>query len=110
MAKAVAFVISPTALRSHQVEKELFAANGCNACHATEGSKKIGPGLGGIWGTEQQMTDGATAFVDADYVMESILSPQAREVSGYDAQMPSYEGLVDESDIAALTAYVRSLQ
>lgn len=89
--------------------RAVFEANGCGACHSIDGTERIGPSLAGIWGTAQVLRDGSTAVVDAVYVQESVLAPQAREVRGYDAQMPSYDGLVTEEDLAALVAYVKSL-
>jgi len=89
----------------------VFEANGCYACHTTDGTEKIGPSLLGLWGTEQSLEDGSAALMDADYFYESVLQPQARIVSGFvDAAMPSYEGLVTEDDLEALAAYVESLR
>jgi mono/diheme cytochrome c family protein len=88
----------------------VFAEQGCNACHAVDGSVKIGPSLGGLWGTDQELADGSLVRVTEDYVYESILDPQAKVVRGFEsAAMPSYDGLIDEQDLAALVAYLRSL-
>lgn len=90
--------------------RQLFEANGCYACHSIDGTEKIGPSLKGIWATAQRLSDGSTAVVDSAYVIESVLEPQARVVVGYDGQMPSYRGLVSESEAQAIAAYVESLQ
>jgi cytochrome c2 len=90
--------------------KAVFEANGCMACHSIDGSKKIGPSLKGIWGTEQVHADGSTAVMDEDYFKESVLEPQARIVEGYGSAMPSYQDLVTPEELAELAAYVKSLQ
>ena len=90
---------------------ELFEANGCYACHSVDGSKKIGPTLLGVWGQQQLLGDGSSVVVDRDYVYESILNPQAKLAQGYDdVAMPSYEDLLTEDDLSALTDYLETLR
>jgi cytochrome c oxidase subunit 2 len=48
--------------------------------------------------------------VDESYVRESILNPQAKLVAGYQALMPTFQGLVNEESVMALVEYVKSLQ
>ena len=50
------------------------------------------------------------SVVDEDYVRESILQPSAKIVVGYDAVMPSFQGLLREREIQALAEYIKSLQ
>ena len=102
----VADLNSPLAARG----AELFQANGCHACHSLGEDRIIGPGLRGVYGSEQPMADGGTVLADEDYLRQSILEPQARIVAGYPSSMPSYEGLIDEAGLDALVEYLRSLQ
>ena len=44
------------------------------------------------------------------YIRESILSPQAKIVAGYQPLMPSFQGQLTEEQIIDLTSYVKSLQ
>jgi cytochrome c oxidase subunit 2 len=39
-----------------------------------------------------------------------VLHPEARLVRGYKPAMPSYEGLLSESDLDALAEYIRTLK
>ena len=56
------------------------------------------------------MNDGSEIMIDDDYIVESILDPQAKRVAGFDdAAMPSYEGLVSLEEVLALTAYIKGL-
>lgn len=90
---------------------ELFQANGCNACHSLDGERKIGPSLLGIYGATVELNDGSVALIDDEYLVESILQPQAKRVAGYDdAAMPSYEGLVSDDDASALARYIKELR
>jgi cytochrome c2 len=89
----------------------LFAENGCEACHSTGTERKIGPGLGGIFGETAELHDGTLVEVDEAYLVESILQPQAKVVAGFeDAAMPSYEGLLTGDDVRALACYIKSLR
>lgn len=90
--------------------EQLFADNGCYACHSISGETKIGPSLLGIYGETVELAGGDSTVVDDAYLLESILAPQAKLVAGFEeAAMPSYEGLVSESDAEALAAYIKSL-
>jgi cytochrome c2 len=90
---------------------ELFQANGCYACHSLDGERKIGPSLGGIFGATVELSDGSTALIDEEYLVESILQPEAKRVAGYDdAAMPSYEGIVSAEDASALAEYIKGLE
>jgi cytochrome c oxidase subunit 2 len=53
---------------------------------------------------------GDTVVADEAYVRESILSPAARVVGGYQPVMPTYQGQVSEEQLIALIAYIRSLE
>jgi mono/diheme cytochrome c family protein len=88
---------------------QLFESSGCAACHAT-GPGSIGPSLRGAWGTSQALADGTSVLFDRAYFEESVLHPEARLVRGYKPAMPSYEGLLSESDLDALAEYIRTLK
>jgi cytochrome c oxidase subunit 2 len=47
---------------------------------------------------------------DETYIRESIVTPSARVVQGFQPIMPTYQGLVAEEGLMQLVAYVRSLQ
>ncbi|QDF96296.1 cytochrome B [Azoarcus sp. DD4] len=87
--------------------KALAQAGGCTACHSTDGSRSIGPGWRGLYGREETLADGRRVTADAAYLAESIRNPGAAIVQGYPAIMPP--GALDETEIAALVAYIRAL-
>lgn len=87
----------------------LVAANGCAACHSTNGAQGIGPTWSGLFGHEVLLTDGTTVIADEAYITESIHDPQAKIVEGFETQlMPSY-GFTDEQ-IADIVAYIKTLR
>ena len=81
----------------------------CNTCH---GSGKLArcPDLAGVFGRTAKLVDGRTVVADEAYLRESILEPNAKQVAGYPANMPTYKGQLNEQDLFRLIAYLKSLQ
>ena len=87
----------------------LVAASGCAACHTVNGSPGIGPTWFGLLGRSETLTDGTVVVVDDAYLHESIKTPQAKIVRGFENQlMPTY-GFSDEQ-IADIIAYIKTLR
>jgi cytochrome c oxidase subunit 2 len=89
--------------------KRLFRLNACDTCHRADGSGQ-GPSLAGVFGKTVELATGRTVVADDGYLRESIVQPQAQLVAGYQAVMPTYQGLISEEDVMRLVAYVKSLQ
>ncbi|MBT3996324.1 MAG: cytochrome c [Chloroflexi bacterium] len=76
----------------------------CGACHNTDGSTAVGPGLGGVYARAGERT-----ALDADaYIEQSIREPGAFVVDGFSPLMPSFSYL-SESDVTNLIAYLKTL-
>ncbi len=88
--------------------EQLFGDLGCNTCHMSDGEGR-GPSLHDVFGSRQILASGATVLVDASYVRESILNPQAKIVAGYQPLMPTFQGLISEEGVMELIEYVKSL-
>ena len=87
----------------------LVTANGCAACHSITGAAGIGPTWLGLFGHEVPLTDGSTVVADEAYLHESIKTPQAKIVAGFENQlMPTY-GFTDEQ-IDDIVAYIKTLR
>jgi cytochrome c oxidase subunit 2 len=87
----------------------LVAANGCAACHSINGSPGIAPTWFGLVGRREELTDGTVVVVDEAYITESIKTPQAKIVRGFENQlMPTYD-FTDEQ-IADIVAYIKTLR
>ena len=88
--------------------KQLFASLGCSTCHRSDVQGR-GPNLQGIYNKPVLLVDGRTVIADENYVRESILNPTAKIVSGFKPVMPTFQGIVNEEQVNALVAYVKSL-
>jgi cytochrome c oxidase subunit 2 len=93
--------------------QRLATTKGCVACHSTDGTRLVGPSFRGIYGlSEIVVTGGAERqiVVDDDYLHLSIVEPNADIVKGYQPLMPSQTGIVNDDEIKALIAYIKSLE
>lgn len=90
--------------------EKLYSMRGCQQCHSSTGAAGIGPTLAGLFGKERVFTDGAKATADENYIRESILQPQAHVVAGFDPVMPTFQGRLNDEEIGALIAWMKSLQ
>ncbi|MBV8050551.1 MAG: c-type cytochrome, partial [Acidobacteriaceae bacterium] len=86
----------------------MFQQLGCPTCHRFDVQGR-GPNLQGIFGKPVQLEDGRSVIADENYIRESILSPSAKVVSGFKPIMPTFQGLVNEEQLTALVAYIKSL-
>jgi cytochrome c oxidase subunit 2 len=89
--------------------QSLFSDFACNTCHRSD-LKGRGPVLEGVFGTTVTLQSGQKVVADEAYVRESILSPAAKIVAGYQPIMPTFQGQVSEEQLLALVEYVKSLQ
>jgi len=91
----------------------VFSRRGCGACHSIDGSKKTGPTWKNLWGKDEVLLTGTKAIRGEEgmnYLRQSMLEPNAEIVSGYaGVGMPSFAGQLDDKQIDALIAYMKSL-
>lgn len=83
---------------------------GCATCHSLDGARGQGPSWKGIWNQTHRDAAGKEHLVDADYIRQSILMPQAVVVQGYEPIMPTYQGLLREREILAVIEFIKDLQ
>ena len=88
--------------------KQLFEKLACQSCHKQEDHDK-GPNLYGLPGSRVQLRSGRSMRADDDYLRDSIMNPAQDVVAGYQPNMPNYSDQLDESDVWALIAYIKSL-
>lgn len=91
---------------------QLFHTVGCVGCHSpgTETAGKYGPPFKGMYGTMREMNDGTRIEANDAYLRESILDPSKHIVKGYEAEMPSYVGVLSDADIKAIQLYIMYLK
>lgn len=85
----------------------VFQSSGCAGCH--NGPAGIAPSLAGVFGEEVPLADGETVIADEEYLRESILTPNARVVRGYEPIMPGFDGKLTDAQLDALIEYIRTL-
>lgn len=92
--------------------KALFQKMACSSCHS-EGLKTdgmYGPPFQKLYKSERHFEDGTTAVADEKYIRESILTPGKKIVKGYNEEMPSFVGILSDSDIESVTLFIKSLK
>jgi len=93
--------------------RELFQ-NFCAGCHSLDGTKLVGPTFRGLANSTRRVRDPATGatreiVVDAVYVRESILDPNALLAEGYaENLMPPLGAALDEAQVDALVKFILS--
>jgi cytochrome c oxidase subunit 2 len=85
---------------------ELFRRKGCSGCHAA-GSTVHAPDLADLYGRVVHLADGRSLIADEGYLRDSILLPKRDVVAGYEPIMPSFQGQLDEAELAALIAFLK---
>jgi cytochrome c oxidase subunit 2 len=85
----------------------LVAEQGCAGCHGAA-STVHAPPLEGLLGRTVHLQDGRSLVADETYVRDAILLPAKDIVAGHAPVMPSYAGRLDEEQIQALIAWMRS--
>ncbi|HEV8577917.1 MAG TPA: cytochrome c oxidase subunit II [Thermoanaerobaculia bacterium] len=90
---------------------ELFQSLACVTCHRAGATGRIarGPALEGLYERQVKLADGRTVIADDTYIRESILTPTAKIVAGWEPVMPTFQGQVSEEQLTELIAYIRSL-
>lgn len=92
--------------------RTILEAKGCLGCHSTDGAVIVGPTFKGIWGKKSEVsTDGKKRIVtvDRDYIIKSVLSPNADQVEGFPPIMPALEGGLTEAEYDEVVTYFKAL-
>ena len=90
---------------------KLLQEKGCLGCHSTDGTKKIGPTLKGLYGKKVVVfTNGKEREIIADeeYLRKSILKPEADIVKGYAPIMPAIP--VTDEDLQKIVEFLKTLK
>ena len=91
--------------------KNLYRQKGCIACHNTDDDTvKLGPSHKGLYGRRTELADGRTIIADENYIRTHIENPQTNTVKGFKPVMPTFKGLISESEMNAILAYIKSLK
>ena len=97
-------------LPMHELGAIFFQRYGCSQCHSIDGAANTGPTFQGLWGRDEQFTDGTSAPVDENYLRESILYPGKKVVKGYQNKMPSFKGKIKDKQLDAIIEYIKTVE
>jgi cytochrome c oxidase subunit 2 len=89
---------------------EVAARRGCLNCHTLDGQPHIGPTWARLYGSRVALEGGRTIIADDAYLTRSMMEPQADIVAGYKSVMPTYRGILEEPEVAALLELLRSIE
>lgn len=90
--------------------KDVYEMKGCVACHSVDGSQKVGPSHKGLYQRKVELVDGRTVIADDNYIRGHIENPRGSLVKGYNPVMPTFKGLITETEMHALLAYLKSIK
>lgn len=96
---------------SIELGEQLFTRMACIGCHST-GTRTdglYGPPFQDLYGSVRKFNDGSEQLADEAYLTESILEPAKKVAKGYDAEMPSFVGILNETEIESIIVYIKSL-
>lgn len=89
--------------------KQLWQMN-CAACHTIEEPpSSLAPTWRNLYMSQRDVIGGPPVLADEDYIRESIVNPQAKVVSGYPANMPSFQGSLSQSEINSILAFMKTI-
>jgi mono/diheme cytochrome c family protein len=92
--------------------RRLYGFLGCMACHTVDDStaKGLGPNWKSLFGSERLLADGKKVLADEAYLRESIVSPGAKIVKGYENGMPIYAGVISDAQVESIVQFIKSLR
>lgn len=84
---------------------------GCVACHSADGTTegKVGPTWRRLFGAKRTFIDGTSDIADEAYIRDKILDPQQKKTKPGQVEMPSYRGVLTETQMDAVILYIKSL-
>lgn len=88
--------------------RELFVKYSCNGCH-DQPSQIHAPPLEHLYGSMVPLQDKTFVRADEVYLHDSIMLPAKQIVAGYQPIMPSFQGVMPESDLLEIISYLKSL-
>ncbi len=89
-----------------ELGKQLAVTHSCVGCHGRNGEGVTGPPWVGLLGKTVTLQDGSTLTADRDYIVESIVDPNAKLLAGY-GKMP--QDTISDADVAAIVQYISEL-
>jgi cytochrome c oxidase subunit 2 len=89
--------------------RAIAARRQCLACHTTDGQRHIGPTWRGLYGATIPLEGGRTVVADEAYLTRSMMDPLAEVHAGFQPVMPTYQGVLEAPEAAAIVEFIESL-
>ncbi len=86
----------------------LVNRHGCLACHSLTGQNLVGPSFKNLYGNEFDTVEGTRVIADDAYIKQSILEPGVSIVAGFQPVMTPYAGKLDDREIGAIVAWLKT--
>lgn len=87
---------------------QVAASKGCMSCHGRDGVGGTGPTWVGLAGSTRTLADGSQVIADREYLVRSLLDPQAQVVNGYNIRMPVAD--LTEGEIDSILDFIGEIQ
>ena len=98
----------PAAMSPAAAEGRAIAIDrGCTSCHGGDFDGGVGPSLIGLIGSEVSLIGGGMVVADRDYLVESIVDPNAKRRIGSTLQMPRVT--LSDDDVERIVEYIVEL-
>lgn len=97
-------------LPPEKLGEKLYQSKACFTCHSLDGAPKPGSTWKGLYGSKLPLTSGETVVADDNYIRESIVEPAKKVHQGFAPIMPSYQGLLNDKEIAGIIAFIKTLK
>ena len=89
--------------------RDVAVRRGCFNCHTVDGQPSIGPSWARLYRARVALADGRSVVADEAYLTRSMMEPQADVVEGYRPVMPTYRGVLEQPEVAALVELIEAL-
>ena len=93
-----------------ELGRKVASRKQCFACHTIDGQRHIGPSWRGLYRASSPLTDGRTLIADEAYLTRSMMDPASEVHAGFKPVMPTYQGILEAPETAAIIEFIKSLR
>lgn len=93
--------------------KDLVSAKGCTGCHSIDGSVIVGPTFKGLFNRKAVVVTAGKereVVADKEYLIKSILEPEADIVKDFQPIMPPQKGLLTDDEVEEIVEYLETVK